>query len=322
MSEVSDNNNNNKNEENNNNEVDIVDDNEIEIKDNDEEGAKMKENISQANKPQPGKIDVSEGSEELDNKTKAEILSKIGHHKKQDCFVVYAQNDVEKEISGETGLSSRHTVYFKNCNNSTYTITDKCVKVFAESCENLTLTIVGQLYTETCEIWKCNNVSLTCCTSIKTLQVDQCDGVNVTVEDEDDFDRLIWAGLNNFTINVGNKKLSSGLDDVRVEFPEVRADIDQFIIRVVGKKLLQEKIIRLDNGYPTTERENNAFNEQKEKNDKAYENYVKQLLNQKQTKVASSLSQLTQEKKKKVGRNSPCPCNSGKKYKKCCGKNA
>ncbi|WP_369126216.1 SEC-C metal-binding domain-containing protein [Bacillus massiliigorillae] len=23
---------------------------------------------------------------------------------------------------------------------------------------------------------------------------------------------------------------------------------------------------------------------------------------------------------KKVGRNEPCPCGSGKKYKKCCGK--
>jgi preprotein translocase subunit SecA len=26
--------------------------------------------------------------------------------------------------------------------------------------------------------------------------------------------------------------------------------------------------------------------------------------------------------KEKVGRNEPCPCGSGKKYKKCCGKNA
>jgi preprotein translocase subunit SecA len=24
---------------------------------------------------------------------------------------------------------------------------------------------------------------------------------------------------------------------------------------------------------------------------------------------------------KKISRNSPCPCNSGLKYKKCCGKN-
>jgi len=26
-------------------------------------------------------------------------------------------------------------------------------------------------------------------------------------------------------------------------------------------------------------------------------------------------------KPKKIGRNEPCPCGSGKKYKKCCGKN-
>jgi len=27
-------------------------------------------------------------------------------------------------------------------------------------------------------------------------------------------------------------------------------------------------------------------------------------------------------KEKKIGRNDPCPCGSGKKYKKCCGANA
>ena len=27
-----------------------------------------------------------------------------------------------------------------------------------------------------------------------------------------------------------------------------------------------------------------------------------------------------QAKSKKVGRNEPCPCGSGKKYKQCCGK--
>ncbi len=29
----------------------------------------------------------------------------------------------------------------------------------------------------------------------------------------------------------------------------------------------------------------------------------------------------TVRKEKKIGRNDPCPCGSGKKYKKCCGKN-
>ena len=31
-------------------------------------------------------------------------------------------------------------------------------------------------------------------------------------------------------------------------------------------------------------------------------------------------SSTTIVKPKKVGRNDPCPCGSGKKYKKCCGK--
>lgn len=35
----------------------------------------------------------------------------------------------------------------------------------------------------------------------------------------------------------------------------------------------------------------------------------------------NSSSSKTVHKKKKVGRNDPCPCGSGKKYKKCCGKN-
>ncbi len=33
-----------------------------------------------------------------------------------------------------------------------------------------------------------------------------------------------------------------------------------------------------------------------------------------------SKSSYQPEKKKKIGRNDPCPCGSGKKYKKCCGK--
>lgn len=34
----------------------------------------------------------------------------------------------------------------------------------------------------------------------------------------------------------------------------------------------------------------------------------------------AAAAELDALKKKKVGRNEPCPCGSGKKYKKCCGK--
>jgi uncharacterized protein YecA (UPF0149 family) len=33
-----------------------------------------------------------------------------------------------------------------------------------------------------------------------------------------------------------------------------------------------------------------------------------------------SVSTTVKRDEKKVGRNDPCPCGSGKKYKKCCGK--
>eukprot|EP00729_Bicosta_minor_P027700 gene27700-26136_t len=37
-------------------------------------------------------------------------------------------------------------------------------------------------------------------------------------------------------------------------------------------------------------------------------------------KSTTGASGPTQAKKKKVKPNEPCPCESGKKYKKCCGK--
>jgi preprotein translocase subunit SecA len=37
--------------------------------------------------------------------------------------------------------------------------------------------------------------------------------------------------------------------------------------------------------------------------------------------VATKIKTIVNEMPK-VGRNDPCPCGSGKKYKKCCGKNA
>ncbi len=37
--------------------------------------------------------------------------------------------------------------------------------------------------------------------------------------------------------------------------------------------------------------------------------------------LAGGKPQPVVKKDKKVGRNDPCPCGSGKKYKKCCGAN-
>jgi len=43
---------------------------------------------------------------------------------------------------------------------------------------------------------------------------------------------------------------------------------------------------------------------------------------EKQKEIAKEFNRSKQAVSEKIGRNDPCPCGSGKKYKKCCGKNA
>ena len=57
----------------------------------------------------------------------------------------------------------------------------------------------------------------------------------------------------------------------------------------------------------------------------AYENYLSETESRdnKTKKQAPSLGHIpVVNQGPKVGRNDPCPCGSGKKYKNCCGKNA
>ncbi|QQK08286.1 preprotein translocase subunit SecA [Miniphocaeibacter halophilus] len=80
-----------------------------------------------------------------------------------------------------------------------------------------------------------------------------------------------------------------------------------------------------------------AYNEEgfamfEEMNDSIKEDTLKGLFNvrpveevrrkQVAKETKSSDQQVTVVKGKKIGRNDPCPCGSGKKYKKCCGRNA
>ena len=48
----------------------------------------------------------------------------------------------------------------------------------------------------------------------------------------------------------------------------------------------------------------------------------KEVVKNKLTNDSDTTVKKSQAKSKKVGRNDPCPCGSGKKYKNCCGKNA
>ena len=68
------------------------------------------------------------------------------------------------------------------------------------------------------------------------------------------------------------------LNSEKYEKYNISPETDQFIVRYVEGELLQELIVRLENGFPTTDREADAFAERKKKNDVIYENFIRSLL--------------------------------------------
>jgi hypothetical protein len=97
---------------------------------------------------------------------------------------------------------------------------------------------------------------------------------------------------------------------MKVHHPNLQEGTDQFIARFVDGKLVQEPVLRLANGYPSTKREMDLFDADLQRKDE----YMR--------KRAEDMIKLVPNrylKDTKVGRNDPCPCKSGQKYKKCCG---
>ena len=78
---------------------------------------------------------------------------------------------------------------------------------------------------------------------------------------------VVQAGVNNLSFVFRDSQehnFDSGLDILREQHPDIELDEshDQFITRWVKKELLTELIIRMENGYPTTEREQDEMEKQ------------------------------------------------------------
>lgn len=71
--------------------------------------------------------------------------------------------------------------------------------------------------------------------------------------------KIVWAGMEDFSLEFlcgSHARLDMGLTQMLEEFKgDVNRELDQFIVRVVEGKLLHERIVRLPNGFPTTDRE-------------------------------------------------------------------
>lgn len=260
-----------------------------------------------------------DGGVQLDSGTAARIQANLGTGRKGESRVIVNEENEKKALN--QGYSPKATIYFKNNKNSMYNIDLTCTKVLIEGCHDCVITFNARVNTEMVEIWSCTNVTLNIkVAKIKTMQVDLCEGLKLNYASKKNFNTIIWAGVRKSEVTVGSDTISIDFDDMKAkeEFQDINDKTDQFYVRYVKNRLLQELVVRLENGFPTTNREADEFDRQKEKNDKLYEEHVRKLLASKTTGIADKLEKLTKISNKRPGRNEPCTCGSGKKYKKCC----
>jgi hypothetical protein len=74
------------------------------------------------------------------------------------------------------------------------------------------------------------------------------------------------------------RSLHTGISEMRAEQPDLNDKTDQWIVRLFKGNLKQEIIVRLANGFPTTDREADLFDEKKARNDKRYEEYIRKMI--------------------------------------------
>ena len=195
---------------------------------------------------------------------------------------------------------------FQDCHECEYTIDATFTKLFIQSCTKCKFIIKDKIVSATMDVYCASDLDCVFESPVLTLQVDQCNHTRFAFPNPEHFKMVIWAGCEKLSVRAGDKELHTGMTEMSKEFQNLRADIDQFKIHMRFGEIINERVMRLDNGYPTTHREAGEFDKRQEANIQ---------------KLAESLGITIHNKKAtgpKVGKNEPCPCGSGKKYKNCC----
>jgi len=219
--------------------------------------------------------------------------------------------DVAITVDDLTKKKKKTTLYWKGCRNSKYKVVQNVnlVKVLIEDCHDCVIDLNGLIITSVVEIWRCNNCTINCDTEIFTLQADLCNNLTLTYAHKMQLGSVVQAGIHGLRINFKDyEELSfdSGYEILRLDpqfanhDPPINDKTDQFITRFVNGDLLTELILRDSNGFHTTEREKDQFEEQKEKNDKATEEQIRKML--KLAGPAVGINEDTFAKKSKEGK--------------------
>ncbi|KAF0438328.1 fog: tpr repeat [Gigaspora margarita] len=212
-----------------------------------------------------GILDTSE----LSQSTPLLIGKLLGQRK----FFMNKSSHVERLDS--SSISSNSTVFLSHCEDVEYVVDTACTKIMIEECKNLFLTVNDKIITSTIEIWKSKNVTLKLNTQVQTVQVDQCQNVNLQYENPQNFHSVVWNNSDQLCLKIleaGEEKhvLSTGdsfeqptttttEESVTQETPGDKKPTTlnpyQYIVRLIDNKLVTETLIRAEKGFPITQRE-------------------------------------------------------------------
>jgi len=246
--------------------------------------------------------------------------AQLGNAKAQEIHHV-------KDKKGETitirdsDIKSEATLYIKGCEDCEINYSAKCTKIMIEGCRRCKVSLKGRIITNIVEVWKCADFKLALTAEVKTLQLDICRNLSLGYATRDLLHNIVWAGVYNLSIAFDDEPhftpYVSGFDHMKDQYPDLSPITDQFFVRLLNGEIAAEQMVRLANGYPTTEREAQLFDTQKEQNEKNAEEFIRK-------RLADSGITLGRKKNEgpKLGRNDPCSCGSGKKAKKCCAASA
>jgi len=248
---------------------------------------------------------VSDG--QMKQADKARLQASLGNANAQDTRLFVGQKDKKESI---TDYHSKATVVFQDCHDCEYTLTPLCTKVFIHSCTNLIIHSDCKIVTSALELYKCENVVIHVNRRIQNFLADLCVNVTVKFSQKGYFDYIIWAGCENLQAHVAEGETvhesSTGFSAMSLEYANLVYERSQFKLHFLKGKLVNEMIIRLENGYPTTKREKDDFDRRTEFN-----------MNIMAKEMGVNIGRSKKEHQN-IGRNDICPCGSGRKYKKCC----
>ncbi|KAF9100281.1 hypothetical protein BGX29_009291 [Mortierella sp. GBA35] len=172
-------------------------------------------------------------------------------------------------------VEDRKALYLLKCEDCEYTIQGKPIKISIENCKNLTIKIEGKVLTGTVDVWKSENINLDFDRSVSVFQLDSIETITIKLPDAEYFGSMIWAGVNNITLNLGADTHSLSYSQLQARNPALRPDTDQFKTTIVDGSIRTEAIVRLDNGYPMTRAEESSLQASEKKKDEVLRGQAK-----------------------------------------------